>query len=420
MPINNALRLRFNYNIVRSFWNFSIPLNIIKLALIILTLSSCTKEPVYNTFGGVGDDIGLCIHQTFDGGSILVGSTRSAGEGGSDVWLLKTDSLGNLEWDQTYGGDKDDVGYYVEQTADSGYVIAASSKSFENGTEFGDIWIIKVNVNGEVQWSKTFWGKEDISEATSVKQTQDGGFVILGSTASIYDIFDNNPSDICLIKLDSLGIREWDVIIGKGTRLTSSSFLLAKDGGYVILGWKNLKASSDRTIAIIKTNQKGEVEWFDNIDGYLLPASATIINGHDSGYVIVGTNYGGLIAGQRAIVLKYSDGGDVEWESSFSKGFATTATTITKTKDNSYVIGGSINPSLASDSVYAMMIKLDSSGKEVWSKQINENFLQGILSIDTRDDGDFMVTGVSKKADTSATDILFMRTDRKVKPIAKS
>jgi predicted secreted protein len=133
------------------------------------------------------------VRQTYDGGYVMAGRTRSFGAGGSDIWLVKADSAGTQEWAQTYGGSGYDTGKSVQQTADSGYIIVGTTASFGGGRE---IWLIKTDANGNQEWNRTFGGNEN-EEGNSVQQTADSGYILLGSTES----FGAGQSDMWLIRL---------------------------------------------------------------------------------------------------------------------------------------------------------------------------------------------------------------------------
>jgi predicted secreted protein len=132
------------------------------------------------TFGGPSDDTASCIVQTADSGFILAGLTVSFGAGGSDFWLLKTDSQGNMQWNKTFGGAKNDLATYIAQSSDGGFALVGWEESFGAGGE--DIWLIKTNANGDAQWNKTYGGSLN-EEAYFVAQTDDGGYALVGGTS---------------------------------------------------------------------------------------------------------------------------------------------------------------------------------------------------------------------------------------------
>jgi hypothetical protein len=147
------------------------------------------------TYGGYAGDSGAWIENTADGGFVITGSTNPEGGGGWEVYLVKTDADGVLEWDESYGGWEWDTGLYVQQTMDGNYFIAGYTLSFGRGDV--DYYFLKVDMNGSLIWSTPFGG---ISTDLGISglQSSDGGYVMIGYTGS----YGHGLMDLMLVKLE--------------------------------------------------------------------------------------------------------------------------------------------------------------------------------------------------------------------------
>ena len=234
------------------------------------------NEEWNQTFGGSEDDEGLYIEQTMDGGFIITGYL-SNNENNYDVWLIKTDGQGNEEWNQTFGGNKSEQGNSVQQTTDGGYIITGITQSFGNGED--DVWLIKTDSQGNEEWNQTFGGGED-DRGRSVEQTMDGGYIITGRTQSFGS--GGSDSDVWLIKTDSQGNEEWNQTFGGGG---GHSVKQTNDGGYVVIGGTD----SEENVWLIKTDSKGDEEWNQTYGGGEDDHGYSGEQTTDGGYIITGS-----------------------------------------------------------------------------------------------------------------------------------
>ncbi len=192
------------------------------------------------------------ILQTDEGGYIVAGETNSFGAGGNDIWILKLTSDGTIEWQKTYGGSDDESANSIQKTKDGGYIVVGSSASFEAGIY--DFWILKLSSFGDIEWNKIYGGNKN-DQANSIQQTFDGGYVVAGETKS----FGAGPSDFWILKLNTLGIIEWQKTYGGSQNEEASSVQQTIDGGYIVAGSTNSYGEGSRDFFILKLFPNGDI-----------------------------------------------------------------------------------------------------------------------------------------------------------------
>jgi hypothetical protein len=227
-------------------------------------------------YGGTANDWFYHILQTPDDGYLAAGYTTSFGQGGRDIYLVKVDYNGNLLWSKTYGTAVDEraFGHCVQITSDGGFIITGGG---DNGGQ--GIFLIKTDASGNMLWARSYdglWGH-------AIKETPDHGFLICGSIQA------NTYKDIVLIKTDSAGTVLWSKTYGGSTESESGWILdLANDGGYVLGGW-TISFTGSEDMYFIKTDASGN-SGCNEANGTVTSNNYPLIEANPSTIVTIGAN----------------------------------------------------------------------------------------------------------------------------------
>ncbi|RZS99552.1 fibronectin type III domain-containing protein [Aquimarina brevivitae] len=312
--------------------------------------------------GGSLDERGNSIRQTSDNGFIIAGSSNSSDQDISgdssfvDFWVVKLDQNGILDWEVNYGGGGNEGANSIQQTMDEGYIVAGFTSS-SNGDVGGnngslDYWIIKLDTTGSLVWEKNLGGS-GIDIARAIEQTNDGGYIVAGSSASSDGDVGTNygEEDYWVVKLDASGNLVWETNLGGSSEDLAYDIEQTLDQGYIIAGYSE---SSDidvtdnhggRDFWIVKLDISGGIVWENNIGGSESDTASSIQQTSDQGYIIAGnsasndfdtsTNLGAL----DYWVLKINDTGVLMWEISLGGPLSDYANAIQQTNDG-YILAG--------------------------------------------------------------------------------
>lgn len=315
------------------------------------------------TYKGSDNDNSSYIQQTLDGGYILTGSTMSPGAG-NDVLVLKLSPLGDIDWQRTYGGSDNDSAYYIQQSSDGGYIVGGNTLSFGAGEE--DCWILKLDQYGDIDWQRTYGGeKEDL--AYSIQQTNDRGYIVGGSTLS----FGAVEEDCWILKLSALGEIEWQLTYGAGLIEQINSIQQSSDGGYIAVGsiysfgtglydFLVLKLLPNGALNLPCSLLKGSIAEVSDTDiipkeGSLLPEDANIVDLYSlPGFIPISTDATGYklcsVKPLLAIHMTTTSGTTDPVPGTYSYDFGTEVS-ITATPDSGYQfnewsgdVSGTTNP----------------------------------------------------------------------------
>lgn len=264
-------------------------------------LHAQTPEIVWqNNFGGSNDDFGHSFFKTDDGGIILAGTTKSndgnvtGNHGGYDCWIIKLDMNYNVEWQKCYGGSDNDYSFSIVQTSDNGYVFTGGSSSSDGDLTYNyggsDIWVVKLNPTGVIVWQKSVGGPfEDIG--WNVIETTTGDIVVAGKFQNPGNLDDDKAQ---IIKLSSTGEMQWEKYFGGSLWENAKHIIQTNDGGFVFVG-EAYSNDGDLTgnygcsdCWIVKLTTQGNIEWQKNLGGSHFDYAECVIENCDGSYTMSG------------------------------------------------------------------------------------------------------------------------------------
>jgi hypothetical protein len=338
------------------------------------------KDVWSKVYGGSGDDVLPSLIKTTDGGYIMAGKNESndgdvsANKGSGDVWVVKINADGNKQWEKSYGGSNFERGATIVESKDGGYYVAAQARSTDGDVTgnkgSADMWVLKISLTGNLIWQKTLGGSQfEIFTDHNIVSSTDGGCVLISSTLS-------NDGDVT--------------------------------GNH-----------GDIDIWAVKLNSDGSTAWKKTYGGSNWDEAYAIANGADGGFVIAGMTYSnnGDVSGKHgtngstsdAWVIKIDESGSIVWTKAFGGNGYEFAYGITATSDNGYIIVGTANFNDGDVSgVHAgqgndiWVVKMDGMGNIQWQKALGGSADESAGSIVTMADG-YILTGTTQSNDSDVT-----------------
>jgi hypothetical protein len=372
--------------------------------LILATNITVYGQTMWNqTYGGPASENCFSLLKTNDGGYAMAGHTYSLGAGDADVWLVKTDQFGNLQWNQTFGT----AGYEDAQdlliTDDGGYLIVARSTTFGAGDN--DLWLIKTDTLGNMQWNKTIGGI-DYDKAWRIIKTPDENYAFAGITRS----FGAGGNDYWLLKTDYLGNVIWNTTIGGTGDDRARCLINTPDGGFLLTGWSNSYGAGALDVWLVKTDSLGNHQWNATYGGIETERSSSLISTNDGGYIIAG-NTASFGEGETDIfVVKTDFQGNMEWNRTYGGPAGEISTKIINTDDGGYGIAGRTY-SFGSGESDIWFIKIDQNGNIVFNQTYGGEMADISHSIIENDDGGYVISGYTASFGAGEDDFWLIKTD---------
>ena len=357
------------------------------------------------TIGGTSSEYGSSIQQTNDGGYIISGRTYSYGAGNTDAWLIKTDEQGNVDWFQTYGDTGPDQANCIKQTIDGGYILTGSKYIFDESDS--DLWLVKTDEYGNIEWEQTY-GDIEYDSGWSVVQTLDENYVVAGCTTD--DFYTDNTLG-WVLKTDSQGNEIWNTIFG--TYLTSDVFKSLEktlDGGYILAGGKPYYTYSPQDAWLVKIDEEGNQEWegYFGDEGY--DHFSSVIQTTDGGYIMSGSLDTAPFGDghYKAWLVKADSYGNFEWEQTYGDSDEYNAgRSAMQTLDEGYFLSGWIENIGSQRDIFLM--KTDCNGNIQAVVDFGGNNNDAAYAAITSNDGSYIITGYTISYGAGSSDLWLLK-----------
>lgn len=390
-----------------------------------------------NNFGGSGEETAQAIISTADKGYAILGFSNSI-DGDlvgkttavNDYWFLKLDATGNLEWNKTFGGSKDDRGQSLAQTNDGGYILTGYAMSDDgdgsNNEGFHDNWIVKLDVSGNLEWEKSF-GFSGHDHSYDIIQTQDGGYFFIGFldiTAARADGYNekgqfltrHGVGEFWGTKIDAQGNILWRRYFGGTNNDRAHAVVQSNDGGFVMAGFSE---SDDFDVSdtrgsydfwVVKITSTGDLVWERSFGGSGIEISYDIAKTADNGYVVTGNTFSQDIdvtnnKGESDVwLIKIDDEGNLVWEKTFGGSQFDAAQGVQTSLDGGFLIAGNSKSSdvdvvsnIGENDLW--LIKTDAKGELIWQQTFGGTDLDYGFDVVENNDKSVLLVGESASID---------------------
>lgn len=388
---------------------------------------ACVLIDWSKNYGGFENERANDVVETPDGGFIVVGASRSsnqqvsANNGQSDYWVLKLDTDGGIEWERNFGGSLDDNASAVALTPGGGYLVAGGAVSFDQdvtgnlGEE--DVWLVKLDANGNLEWSRNYGGSNN-ERAESISPTSDGGYILACySESNDGDVSGNQGDfDYWLLKIDAVGNIEWENNFGGSLAEFGFDAEQTSDGGYLMIG-STFSNNGQITMNqgfydywLVKTDASGNLAWQRTYGGAGEERAYELELLSDGSAIIAGTSNsssGDLPSNNGSAdywVLRVDANGDIIWSENLGGSLEDRSFAIAAASDDNFLMtgfasSGNVDVSGNYGSKDAWLLKIDPDANVIWEKNIGGTADDRLYAILETAEGGFVGAGLSTSDD---------------------
>jgi hypothetical protein len=328
------------------------------------TATQASSEPEFewiHTYDSIINDKAYYVEQTMDGGYIVTGSMAVTWPYYAELLLAKTDADGEESWRSNFPiADTNLYGTVVHQTTDGGYIIVGSV----GGAWLWDVLVLKADANGDLVWQRSFGKSDGPDHGADVLQTSDGGYIVLGDTST----YGQGGYDLWLIKLTADGTEQWNKTIGGTSNEEPKRFIETDDGGYVIVG-RTETAEYMEDVWVVQIDEDGDVLWQKTYGDSDLTEYGVDVKTVSNGYIVLGS-YQDMNWTESLWVLRLDTQGTLLWDKLISEETTVFGTSITPTTDGGYFITGNLITDMETCFSDAYFLKLNHQGARQWVKTL--------------------------------------------------
>jgi hypothetical protein len=322
---------------------------------------------------------------TGDGGYIICGSTTSPGPGNIDVYLVKTDSRGHLSWAETYGGLNSEEAYEVRQTSDGGYVLVGYTST--NTAGYFDVYFIRTDSDGDTLWTRTYGGA-DYDYGYSVAEMPDGGFIIAGRTSS----FGKGGRAAYFIRTNEYGDTLWTRTHGGLGRDEAYSVMPLSDGGCMATGYTESYGAGERDLWLLRLDAAGDTAWTRTYGGALDERGEDVKRTSDRGFIIAGRSNSHNPPFHDMYVVRVDAEGGIKWARTYGGASMDHAYSVSQTLDGGFIVAG-YTDSFGAGGRDMYIVRCDAAGDTLWTKTIGGESTDYGYSAEEGADGAYMISG---------------------------
>jgi hypothetical protein len=364
------------------------------------------------TFGSTFDDYGNAFEPTLDGGYILIGETEGAtgpvdhvGLEPGNVVMLKTNAYGHTMWTRNFGDEIEDSARAIGETFDGGYFFSGWNESFGNA---GDFWLVKTDEYGHRLWSRTF--DEGFNDyANSAIQTSDGGFVMVGNTRNGNN-FVPMDYDVLIVKTDQDGAHIWSKRYGFTLNDSAWSVQETPDGGLIITG-STQAVGAGGILLVIRTDEYGNLRWSRTFGGEGNAWGRCVMLTSDGGYIVTGGTSRASSDDTDVLLLKLDSSGRQLWMKTYGGAMRDAGNYVHETSDGGFIVTGTTRSynDEANEDIY--LLKTDANGNRIWSKTYGGLRLEQSMCVHEVEDGQFVLVGHTESFGAGGMDMFLMKID---------